>query len=122
MELLNILFIVFHTVLILFNCFGWLFRKTLRWNLITLLATFISWFGLGIFYGWGFCLCTEWHWQVRRELGYTNDPNSYIQFLLNLLTGKIFDEKLIDTVTVIVFFAALTISIVKNIKVRRKLS
>jgi hypothetical protein len=112
---LNYFFFSFHTCLILFNVLGWIFRKTRKWNLFTLLLTAFSWFVLGIWYGWGYCLFTDLHWQVRRQLGYSNDPNSYITLLLQSLTGKRFPQNLVDTVTVIVFIASLLISLWLNI-------
>jgi hypothetical protein len=48
--------------------------------------TALSWFGLGVWYGWGYCPCTDWHWQIRARLGY-HDPPSYIQLLIRELTG-----------------------------------
>ncbi len=115
-ELLDIAFIVFHTVLILFNLFGWTWEATRRWNLATLLATGFSWVVLGIWYGFGYCPCTDWHWQVRHELGYTNMPNSYITFLIELLTGIQISATTVDTVTGIAFGGALLLSIYVNYK------
>jgi hypothetical protein len=85
-ETLNVGFFVFHTSWMLFNCVGWAWRRTRRWHLATVTLTALSWFGLGIWYGWGYCPCTEWHWQVRARLGY-DDPASYIQLLVRELTG-----------------------------------
>ena len=115
-ELLNVFFLVFHTGLILFNTLGWIFRRTRKWNLLTLSLTAFSWFVLGIWYGWGYCFCTDWHWQVREKLGYTTPSNSYIRFLVQQLTGISFPEKLVDTVTAIVFFASLALSLYVNLR------
>ena len=41
---------------------------------------------LGVWYGWGYCPCTDWHWQVRARLGF-DDPHSYIQLLIREVTG-----------------------------------
>ena len=114
--LLDISFIVFHTVLILFNLFGWIWKTTRPWNLATLLLTAFSWFILGIWYGFGYCPCTDWHWQVRRQLGYTEMPTSYIEFLVELLTGFDFSTVLVDTATVVLFFLALVLSIYINFR------
>jgi len=119
-QLLNIFFFVFHTLLTLFNITGWLFRTTRKWNLITLLLTAFSWFVLGIWYGWGYCLCTDWHWQVREQLGYHDEQNSYIQFLLVKLTGINFNSNLVDTATLIIFLLSLTLSIWLNVRDRKK--
>lgn len=85
-ETLNVGFFVFHTLWIGFNCAGWAWRRTRRWQLATVSLTALSWFGLGIWYGWGYCPSTDWHWQIRARLGY-HDPPSYVQLLIRELTG-----------------------------------
>ena len=115
-QFLNYFFLAFHTVLIFFNTLGWIFRKTRKWNLITLLLTAFSWFLLGIWYGWGYCLCTDWHWNIRKQLGYHDATNSYIQFLAQELTGAKFSSSLVDTVTAIVFFTSLALSSWLNVR------
>jgi hypothetical protein len=117
---LNYFFFVFHTAITLFNIFGWIHRKTRRWNLITLLLTAFSWFVLGIWYGWGYCVCTHWHWNVREKLGYHDESDSYIHFLLLKLTRWNADPQLVEIVTVIVFFLALVISVILNIRDYRR--
>ncbi len=113
---LDVFFFVFHSIIILFNLLGWIWKKTRRTNLILLLLTAFSWFGLGIWYGFGFCPCTEWHYQVRTHLGDTDMPYSYIKFILDSLTGLDFNAKFIDMCTLIFFLIALTASIYLNIK------
>ena len=117
---LNYFFFVFHTLFTLFNILGWLFRVTRKWNLITLLLTAFSWFILGIWYGWGYCFCTDWHWQVREKLGYHDQQRSYISFLLQKLTGIHFNEKPVENVTLTAFLISLVMSIWLNIKDRRE--
>lgn len=85
-QVLNIVFFVFHTSWMVFNCVGWIWKKTRPWQLVTVSLTAISWFGLGLWYGWGYCPCTDWHWQVRARLGF-DDPHSYIQLLIREVTG-----------------------------------
>ncbi|WP_207513671.1 DUF2784 domain-containing protein [Longitalea luteola] len=121
-QVLNYFFFAFHTVFTLFNIFGWMFRATRKWNLITLLLTAFSWFVLGIWYGWGYCFCTDWHWDVRERLGYHDQQNSYINFLLLKLTGINFNEDLVNHVTLIVFVISLVMSIWLNIRDRRSFS
>ena len=84
---LNILFFVFHTVLIVFNVFGWAHKKTRKWNLLTLGLTLASWLGMGVFYGLGYCICTDWHWQVREAMGITETADSYIVLLVRNVSG-----------------------------------
>ena len=115
-QLLNYFFFCFHTAFIFFNTSGWIFHKTRKWNLVTLVLTAFSWFVLGIWYGWGYCFCTDWHWSVRRHLGYHDESNSYIQFLAQKLTGINFSIQLVDSITAIAFFISLALSIWLNIR------
>jgi hypothetical protein len=117
-NVINIFFYVFHIGLILFNLFGWIPRRWRKWNLITLLLTAFSWFVLGIFYGFGYCFLTDWHWDVREKLGYSTDSNSYIHFLITDLTRMTIDEAVVDMLTAVLFFAALVVSIVVNVRDR----
>lgn len=116
---LNIFFFVFHSGLTLFNCTGWLFKATRKWNLATLGLTAFSWFVLGIWYGWGYCFCTDWHWTVRRRLGYQDSSRSYIHFLILKLTGLNLNPALVDAATLGVFVLSLLLSIWLNIRDRR---
>ena len=118
---LNIIFFVFHTTFTVFNLTGWMFRKTRKWNLVTLLLTAFSWFVLGIWYGWGYCVCTDWHWQVREHLGYHDQQRSYIHFLVLKLTGANLNEDFIEWVTLILFLGSLAMSIWLNIRDRKRL-
>jgi hypothetical protein len=117
---LDIFFFVFHSILIVFNLFGWIWEKTRKANLILLLLTAFSWFILGIWYGFGFCPCTEWHYQVRMKLGYFDMPYSYIKFILDSLTGLDFNATLIDVCTLIFFLLALTASLYTNTRNPKK--
>jgi len=119
-HVLNIFFFVFHTLLIFFNCLGWAWKKTLRLNLFTLLLTAGSWFIMGIWYGWGYCFCTDWHWQVREKIGIHDQSNSYIHFLLLKITGINFPVQLVEEITLIVFFISLAVSIWLNVRDIRK--
>ena len=115
-QFLNYFFFAFHTLFTLFNITGWLFRATRKWNLVTLSLTACSWFVLGIWYGWGYCLCTDWHWQVREHLGYHDQSDSYIHFLLLQLTGINFNVGVVEVGTLIVFVISFVISVWLNIR------
>jgi len=118
---LNIFFFVFHTAFILFNITGWMFLRTRKWNLATLLLTAFSWFVLGIWFGWGYCPCTDWHYAVRGQLGYQDPRGSYIHFLLLELTGIDLDTQLVDNVTLVVFIISLGLSLWLNFRNRIKI-
>lgn len=115
LKFLDYFFLVFHFILILFNLFGWIWKSTRKLNLIILLLTGGSWFILGIFYGFGYCPFTDWHFKVLQKLGHHNLPNSYIKYITDRLTGLDFNTELVDTVTLVFFLLALVISIYINI-------
>ena len=119
-EFLNIFFFVFHTLFTLFNIVGWMFRRTRKLHLITLSLTAFSWFILGIWYGWGYCFCTHWHWDIREKLGFEDRSHSYIHFLILKLTGADLNPKLVELGTLIVFLASFALSIWLNIRDRRR--
>ena len=117
---LNIVFFVFHTSWIAFNCVGWIWRRTRPWQLATVSLTALSWFGLGVRYGWGYCPFTEWHWEVRARLGHY-DPPSYIQLLLRELTGIDLGPVLADALAVTTLAAVALLSVVLYGRDRRAL-
>jgi len=117
---IDLFFIIFHSVIIVFNLFGWLWKPARKINLITLLLTGSSWFILGIFYGIGYCPLTDWHWKVLHHLGKASLPDSYVSYLLKRITGLSFNNGLIEMLTVILFFIALAASGYINLKRRGK--
>lgn len=116
MKFLDIFFTTFHSLLVLFNLFGWIWKKTRRLNLICILLTGASWLVLGIFYGLGYCPLTDWHFNVLRKLGYTDLPDSYLSFLFTRLTGLQIDQDLVDVVTLWGLVLALMVSIFLNFR------
>ena len=111
---LDYFFLIFHTGLTLFNVIGWIWRKTRLANFITLSLTALSWFGLGLIYGIGFCPLTEWHWQVLAKLGQHDLPYSYIKYILERLLGIDVNALLVEISTAVVFFAAFIVSVYLN--------
>lgn len=120
LQVADIGFFVFHTGLVLFNLFGWAWKKTRRWNLYTLLATAFSWFVMGLWYGMGYCICTDWHMSIRRQLGYHDDSHTYIQLMVKLLTGANLDTGLVETITAAGFVFALVMSVATNLRDRHR--
>jgi hypothetical protein len=99
---------------------GWMFFKTRKIHLITISLTAFSWFVLGIWYGWGYCFCTDWHWAVREKLGYIDHSYSYIHLLILKLTGADLNPQRVDAFTLIVFLASFCLSIALNLKDKRR--
>ena len=114
LQSIDYFFILFHSVLILFNVFGWIIPKWRFANLISLSVTAFSWFVLGIWCGIGYCPFTDWHWKVRQLLGYNDQSNSYIHFLILKILGVNLPENWVDSATLIVFLLAFCISIILN--------
>ena len=118
LHLANYFFYVFHTALIFFNLFGWLPKKTRKLNLITLLATFGSWALLGFWKGWGYCFLTDWHYNILRQLGERDLPNSYIAFLTETMTGWMPETGLVNDLTLGLAILALLCSLWANIRLK----
>lgn len=109
-------FILFHSVWTLFNITGWAFRKTRRLHLVTTGLTAFSWFVCGFFYGWGYCLCTDWHWRVREILGKENSSYSFVHYAIREITGLNPDPYAVDIFVLAVFLLTLALSIFLNIR------
>ncbi len=99
-QLLDIGLTIIHLSLMAFNLTGWIWLRTRKLHLITLIATATSWFILGIWYGFGYCVLTDWHWSIKEKLGETNLPNSFVKYIADKITGNEVNSSLIDAVTV----------------------
>jgi len=114
--ILDKFFFVFHSAMILLILFGWSWKKTRLANLIVILLTAFSWFILGIWYGYGYCPSTDWHWKVRAKLEIHDLPNSYTKFLIDTFTGWDVSQKTVDVFTLILLISALSASLYMNIR------
>ena len=116
-RILDIFFLIFHTFLIFFNLFGWIWKRTRKLNLITLSLTGASWLFLGLSVGTlGYCPLTDWHFKILEKLGKTDLPYSYTKYLADRLTGLDINATRVDNVTLYTFLAALVISIALNLR------
>ena len=100
LQFLNILFFVLHNVLIAFNLVGWIWPRTRGLHLVILGSTLFSWLVMGAWKGWGYCLCADWHFQVRRQIGLHGDESSYTELLFNQIPGVTVSRAFADVVTV----------------------
>lgn len=107
---LDVFFIVFHFSLIVFNLVGWIWSKTRKLHLYVISATIFSWIGLGAIYGLGYCPCTDWHWQVKRKLGETDLPASYVKYYLDAVFGFSWNPAVVDSLVALLGIGALLIS------------
>lgn len=104
---LNLAFFAIHNLLIVFNMFGWISHRTRKWHLLSMGATLFSWLVMGAWYGWGYCLCTDWHFKIRRQLGIHQGETSYTELLFNQIPGVAVSRQTADTVTVAVLLLIL---------------
>lgn len=113
---LNKFFFVFHSALILFILFGWAWKKTRLANLVVILSTAFSWFILGLWYGYGYCPSTDWHWRVRARMGIQDLPSSYTKFLFDSWIGWNVSQSAVDVITFLLLVFALGASLYLNIR------
>lgn len=109
-------FFVFHSSLMVLILLGWMWKRTRLANLVVVLLTAFSWFILGIWYGYGYCPSTDWHWQVRARMGIRDLPTSYTKFLVDSFTVWDVSQKTVDIVTLLLLVFALSASLYTNIR------
>ena len=107
LQLLNIIFGVFHVLLIVACLIGWIFPRTRKVHLILMGVVLGCWFLLGLKYGIGYCPLTDWHWQVKTKLGESPLPNSFIKYLWDHIFPSPISPKAADILTFGAFFVSL---------------
>lgn len=112
----EILIAVVHGAITLFNLFGWIPRRTRRVHLFVILATLASWSLLGIFFGFGYCPFTDWQWDLKRRLGETGLPSSYVEYYLEILTGTDLSPATVDAFVLGGALLALGMSLILNVR------
>jgi hypothetical protein len=115
----NALFFVFHTALCLFNLVGWAHRRTRRLHMATMGAVAISWFAFGIWKGFGYCLCTDWHMQVRQALGIRDQSTMYVQLMIESVSGARLPDDVVTGITGGGFAFAAVMAAIMNVRDRR---
>jgi Protein of Unknown function (DUF2784) len=120
LSFLNIFFTIAHLALTVFNLIGWIWKRTRKLHLITLIVTAFCWLVPGIWYGWGYCPLTDWHWQVKEKLGETNLPNSFIKYFADKITGRDINPSLVDNVTLGCLVFAVVASVYVNFFLKNK--
>jgi len=119
-QAVDVFFVVFHLLFTLFNVIGWAWRKTRKLNMVTLLLTGFSWTILGMFYGFGYCPLTDWHWQALYNLGESGMPASYLEYLFERITGLEAQTSVVNLLTGLFFGVALLASLALNYRDYRR--
>ncbi|MEM1408747.1 MAG: DUF2784 domain-containing protein [Bacteroidota bacterium] len=108
------LLFVIHLVVIGINLFAWAWKRTRRLHLWVAGTTVFSWMVLGIWYGFGYCVLTDWEWDIKRQLGETNLPHSFTQYLSDNIFGLYLSTTLVDGLTLGLFVIAILCSVYVN--------
>lgn len=109
-KLLDNLFLWLHIVIILFNLFGWIWIRTRKAHLWVMMITIFSWLVLGLKFGIGYCFLTDWHWTIKRQLGETELPASFIKYFLDKYTFFDIPAGVVDLLTGLCFGMVVLIS------------
>lgn len=82
-QLLNTALHSVHSGMVLFMMTGWAFRRLLTLHRTLLALIWGSWLGLGWWIGYlGYCILTDWHWNLKEAMGEYGMPPSYIEYML----------------------------------------
>lgn len=115
-EFANLIYHVIHLAVIIINCvFGFIPGRCQRLFILTYTTTIVSWLGFGLQYGLGYCFLTDWHWQLKRDMGEHNLPPSYIHYISETWLNLDLSRGAIDMGVAMIFIALLLVYIV-NIK------
>lgn len=114
LKLLDVLFFWFHIIIIAFNLFGWIWERTRKLHLLVVAGTLFSWLILGFKFGFGYCFLTDWHWNIKTQLGEYNLPASFIKYFLDTYTKINLSAGVVDVVTGLLFGLAILITIYIN--------
>ena len=116
-EFLNAAFFVFHTAWIAFTSLGWIWRKTRPWQVAMALLTALS----GSVWASGTAGDTApartGHWRIRSRMGF-DDPPSYIQLLIRVLTGIVVEPRIADALALVTLTVATLLSVVLPVRNR----
>ena len=100
LQFLDIFLDVFHTGLVLFILLGWISSKAREAHFWVLTGTLIAWLIVGAWIGTiGYCPITDWQWDIKRALGETRLPSSFIKYKLDMILGTNLNRHLVDTIT-----------------------
>lgn len=103
-----------HLTIIFLCVAGWMFEPMRLVHLIVVVLIAVSWFGLGKFFGYGYCVLTDTQWRVKRRLGQEPSAESYVKYILDKATGRDIDKKVTDCLTLYTYIGAVILSMATN--------
>ena len=108
------IFFWLHILIVSLNLFGWIFPFFRKGHLWLVGATLFSWFVMGFWYGFGYCFLTDWHWQIKYQLGETGLPASFVKYFFDQYTPFHLTVSLVDWITGISYLIAIICSLYVN--------
>jgi hypothetical protein len=112
LKVVNLCFHLIHLAIIFFFMFGWLFDTLRLAHLILSFLILLSWCGLGIFFGFGYCLATDLQWKVKKRLNQEPSTEFYVKYMVDKVTGRDMNPSIINSITTYVFFGIFIISVI----------
>lgn len=109
-QLLDLFMHIIHLSAIFFLLVGWTFHETQLPHFVLAWLVFLSWFGLGLIYGFGYCLMTDVHWRIKDKLGARPSAKVYVKYMLDKVLPINIDEGFVDQVSTYVFFTVFAIA------------
>ncbi len=106
LSVLDIALNIIHVLIILFCVTGWLVPRWRRAHFVILITILFSWFVLGIWKGWGYCMLTDVQWRIKHSLGQQNLPDSFIKYSVDKIAGRDIPSRLINPVIYCLFFTS----------------
>lgn len=107
---------IFHAFLLFFIGSGWVFNKTRRTHLLGLGLVSFSWVGLGFWHGWGYCVMTDVHWNIKRHLGQSDLPASFISYMLKRGFDLSVPDSQINMMSYVILIMVIVMSVTLNIR------
>lgn len=112
LSLANVFFHCVHLFIVFFFLFGWLSEKTLLAHFILSVLILLSWCGLGMWHGYGYCLVTDIQWKIKKRMGEYPYTEYYIKYMLDKVTGLDTNPQTVNKVTTYTFYVILVVSAV----------
>lgn len=110
LSLANIFFHLVHLSIVFFFLFGWLSERTLLAHFILSVLILFSWCGLGLLFGFGYCLVTDIQWKIKKRMGEEPYTEYYIKYMLDKVTRFDTNPNTVNAITTYSFFIIFIIS------------
>lgn len=110
LHMANMFFHLVHLTIVTFFLFGWLSSRTLMAHFLLSILILVSWCGLGIIYGFGYCLVTDIQWRIKRRMGEVPYTEYYMKYMLDKVTGRDLNAHKLNSITTYAFFIILLLS------------